>query len=90
MLGFLEANLPHKRFDPTSTAVHLIKSDLSDHLRPVIPMTERIRYHGSEERVSVKGPTNFRSFFIFSISPGSFSAKVSLRVYSKLSELALG
>lgn len=76
--------LPHERLDPPGTAINLIEGYLSYDCGTVVS-------NQSDLLTPLWGLptllTNFRSFFIFSISPGIFWAKVSLRVYGNFSGL---
>jgi hypothetical protein len=72
-------HLPNQRLDAASTTVDLVKGDLADNLVAVLSgMMSMLRCGDAEVR-----KTNFRSFLIFSISPGSFAAKVSFNVCNR-------
>jgi hypothetical protein len=80
-------HLPDQRFDTTSTAVDLVESYLANDFGTVLS-THYHQYRMLAEKKERKiedffffwsGSTYFLSFFTFSISLGSFSAKVSFR-----------
>jgi hypothetical protein len=67
------AYLPNKGLDATGTAVDLVEGDLANDLAAVISVILSIVCCGG----CGCGCAYLRSFLIFSISPGSFWAKVS-------------
>ncbi len=79
MLGRLSTNLPNEWLDPPSTAVDLIKGDFANDLWAVASVGNTVLAILYEILLE-ETRTNFLSFWIFSISPGSFSAKVSFSV----------
>lgn len=72
--------LPNERLDSTCTAVDLIKGDFADNLGAVLSVGNFVLADASTSIVA-KAITNFLSFLTFSISPGTFSAKTSFKVY---------
>ena len=70
------ADLPNERLDASSSSIDLIQRHLAYDFGPVVSASRCVRTEDTEHLLG--GRTNFLSFFIFSISPGSLSAKVSL------------
>lgn len=69
-------HLPHEGLDAAGTTVDLVECNLANNLVAVVPARQSI---STNHCVAIRLTTHFLSFLIFSISPGSFSAKVSLR-----------
>jgi hypothetical protein len=67
-------HLPDERLDATGAAIDLVESDLANDLAAVVPATTLLAMRYIRRQFD---NAYFRSFLIFSISPGSFAAKVS-------------
>lgn len=76
LLRVQDGALPDERLDATGATVDLVESDLTNNLGAVVPGITSTPVPAT----SRIGATHLRSFLIFSISPGSFSAKVSFKV----------
>lgn len=82
-----DRSFPDEGLYATGTTIGLVKSDLTNDLVAMVPIFRSIALAIGSRRMelaTLRGSryAYFRSFLIFSISPGRLSAKVSLRDYT--------